>query len=356
MFSDDEFPTVEHRLFLSLWKSGVIDEEKYKAQHLCRFQRAARTDKGVSAIKQIVSALLPNDFKERLPKVNDLLPPEIRVIDCLRVTKSFDAKNYCDGRTYSYLMPSYALCPIEENTTEAFRLSIERLKQFNEILKLYLGTHNYHNFTSGKAPTDASAMRYIMAIDCCEPFLTNELEFVVIRVKGQAFMLHQIRKMIGLAIAVMRGFATKETIFRAFEGTRIDIPRAPGLGLLLEEVHYDQYNKKYGGDGDHEPIKWEHKYEEIHEFKHKYIYPVIIETEKRDKPMFEWLQTLVYHTYSEREQGLNDDPNAVGQDDDSSTALFRANRKILIQNSQKLENSLKEEQINDKIEVQVNQN
>ena len=315
---------------------------------MCRFQRAARTDKGVSAIKQIVSAQLPHDFKDSIEKVNDLLPPEIRLIDCLRVTKFFDAKNFCDARTYSYLMPSYALCSVEDNTTEEFRLSDEKLKEFNDILKLYLGTHNYHNFTSGKAPTDASAMRYIISMDCSTPFIKDDLEFVVVRVKGQAFMLHQIRKMIGLAIAVLRGVTTKDTILKAFQTTRIDIPKAPGLGLLLEEVHYDAYNKKYGGDGVHEPICWDHKNDIIEEFKHKYIYPVIVETEKKEKPMFEWLQTLLFHTYSEREQTANEDLNK-NEDDSQSSPIFNAHRKVLIENKEKSENSSKsDEQIEDK--------
>jgi len=49
-------------------------------------------------------------------------------------------------------------------------------------------------------------------------------------------MLHQIRKMVGFAIAIMRGFASKETLDFAFKWERVDIPIAPSLNLLLEEV------------------------------------------------------------------------------------------------------------------------
>ena len=38
--------------------------------------------------------------------------------------------------------------------------------------------------------------------------------------------------------------------------TQLDIPKAPGLGLMLEAVHYDGYDKKYSGDGLHESIDW----------------------------------------------------------------------------------------------------
>jgi len=38
---------------------------------------------------------------------------------------------------------------------------------------------------------------------------------------------------------------------------QVDVPKAPGLGLILDRVHYDGYNKKYGGDGLHEEITWD---------------------------------------------------------------------------------------------------
>ena len=49
-------------------------------------------------------------------------------------------------------------------------------------------------------------------------------------------MLHQIRKMVGLTIAILRGFATRETLDKAFKMERVDIPIAPSLNLLLEQV------------------------------------------------------------------------------------------------------------------------
>lgn len=69
-----------------------------------------------------------------------------------------------------------------------------------------------------------------------EPFTSKDLEFCELRVKGQSFMLHQIRKMVGLTIAVARGLASLQTLHRAWKTERLDLPVAPGLGLILEEV------------------------------------------------------------------------------------------------------------------------
>ena len=42
--------------------------------------------------------------------------------------------------------------------------------------------------------------------------------------------------MIGMAIAVVRGDADESVITDSWNTDRIDIPRAPGLGLMLDEV------------------------------------------------------------------------------------------------------------------------
>lgn len=220
-----------------------------------------------------------------------------------RVTQRFDCKNYCDSRTYSYMMPTYALAHMDEKTTLDFRASKQHLDEFNSILSKYLGTHNFHNFTSQKAATDPSALRFILSIECSQPFVRKNIEFVVVRIKGQSFMIHQIRKMVGLAIGIQRGFAPEESLAKSFEFDKIDIPVAPGLGLLLEEIHYDKYNRKYGGNGIHEQLVWDQYADLIQKFADDYIYTVIVDTEVEQMSMLNWLQLLPIHTFGARDPG-----------------------------------------------------
>ena len=49
------FKTIEGDLFLAFQKLGIMDEESFKYAQMIGFQRAARTDKGVSATRQVVS-------------------------------------------------------------------------------------------------------------------------------------------------------------------------------------------------------------------------------------------------------------------------------------------------------------
>lgn len=70
-----------------------------------------------------------------------------------------------------------------------------------------------------------------------ETFISNDTEFVVLEVKGQSFMLHQIRKMVATVVAIARNMISEETINEAFKTMdKMDIPLAPSLGLCLCHV------------------------------------------------------------------------------------------------------------------------
>jgi tRNA pseudouridine38-40 synthase len=70
------------------------------------------------------------------------------------------------------------------------------------------------------------------------------------------------------------------------------VPIAPALGLMLEHLHYDKYNERFGNDGVHKPLTWEHVQDKIDQFKEEYIFSNIIEREKRTRSMFNWLSQL----------------------------------------------------------------
>ena len=74
---------------------------------------------------------------------------------------------------------------------------------------------------------------------------------------------------------------------------------------MLEDVHYDKYNQKFGGDGIHEPISWSRWSHRVSEFRDQVIYPVMTATEKEERVMMSWLETLPLHTYETRKHGEN---------------------------------------------------
>lgn len=84
--------------------------------------------------------------------MNASLPKEIRVFAVKRVTKGFNSKDQCNARTYTYTLPTIALARHAEEGLEmkTYRLPDGRLDELNELLKMYEGTKNFHNFTSRK--------------------------------------------------------------------------------------------------------------------------------------------------------------------------------------------------------------
>ncbi|XP_054450312.1 pseudouridylate synthase 1 homolog isoform X2 [Pteronotus mesoamericanus] len=293
-----QFKTIEDDLVSALVRSGCIPENHGEDMRKMSFQRCARTDKGVSAAGQVVSlkVWLIDDILE---KINSHLPAHIRILGLKRVTGGFNSKNRCDARTYVYMLPTFAFAHKDHDVQdEMYRLSPETLQQVNRLLACYRGTHNFHNFTSQKGPREPSAQRYVLDMFCEEPFERDGMEFAVIKVKGQSFMTHQIRKMVGLVVAIVKGYAPEDALERSWGEAKMDVPKAPGLGLVLERVHFETYNRRFGRDGLHEPLDWAREAAAAAAFKEQHIYPTIISTERQERSMAQWLSTLPAHDFS----------------------------------------------------------
>ncbi|OXU29479.1 hypothetical protein TSAR_012937 [Trichomalopsis sarcophagae] len=327
------FNTIEEELIKAMLKADLITSEAFETIQNINFQRAARTDKGVSAVRQVVSLKLPEDPSKE--SINETLPEDIRVFAIKRVTKGFNSKSQCDARTYSYTMPTFALAPenlelfqemaeyndiekrmeqlsiIDGKPFHEYRLPQERKEKLTDLLKVLEGTHNFHNFTSKVLPLDPRAKRYIMSFIAEEPFVVNNMEFITLKVKGQSFMLHQIRKMVAMVIGVIRNIVPREEFEKTvFEQAKYDITIAPSLGLMLNIVHYDYYNKRYGSDGMHDTLDWAECDQEIAEFEKNFILKHVFDTELKEKPMLEWLATLQVGAYGVRDESRDQKDDA----------------------------------------------
>ncbi|CUS23173.1 LAQU0S08e03730g1_1 [Lachancea quebecensis] len=182
-----------------------------------------------------------------------------------------------DDPTYQ-LVKNYKL--IENAHRRAYRISEARLEAFRAAMKQYLGPHNFFNFTLGKEFKDPSAIRFMKEIKVSDPFVIGErnTEWVSIKIHGQSFMLHQIRKMISMATLVTRCSCPVDRITDAYKPQKINIPKAPALGLLLECPVYEGYNKRLKEFG-YNPIDFGKYQDKMDEFKMKHIYDKIYQEE-----------------------------------------------------------------------------
>ncbi|KAG8806874.1 tRNA pseudouridine synthase 1 [Serendipita sp. 401] len=226
--------TIEGALFNALVKVGSVSEDNSDDPAKVNIQRAARTDAGVHAARNLVSIKAIME----LPGVTDLvgllnkhLPEEIHVWDIVRTQNSFNARTSCDSRKYTYFMPTYMLLPpapasltanalldVEEGAYDVakhpfwksvanqpitpestlfmlrkkWRIDEETVSRFRAVLQEYIGTHNFWNFTIGREFKEAAAHRHMKSIEVSDPAIYGETEWLSVQIHGQSFMLHQI--------------------------------------------------------------------------------------------------------------------------------------------------------------------
>lgn len=180
---------------------------------------------------------------------------------------------------------------VEREARRNYRISKERLDLIRQVLKQYEGVHNFHNFTIQKTFRDPSAQRNMKTLSVSEPKIIENTEWLSIKIHGQSFMMHQIRKMIAMATLIVRCGTPITRIQDAFGNRSFNIPKAPGLGLLLEQPVYDAYNSRLDALG-YEPINFEKCKDEVEAFKFKHIYDKIYGEEDREHVFYKFFSFI----------------------------------------------------------------
>ncbi|CAD8092727.1 unnamed protein product [Paramecium sonneborni] len=207
--------------------------------------RGARTDRGVHALCNIISLKLQIDQKYcqsmtnnklvdkwnidwdlLINELNSQLPKDIKVNGIKHVTQSFNVKNQADQRMYNYISPQFSSSD-----------------QIQKICNEYLGTHNFHNYTSKKEYKDPSSKRFIQEFNV-QPFKFNEENYLKFTILGNSFMYHQIRKMIGTIYQIIQEKKDLEFIKQTFSEKQHSLYIAPQQGLYLREIKFFGYNMK----------------------------------------------------------------------------------------------------------------
>eukprot|EP01147_Barroeca_monosierra_P009309 gene9309-1576_t len=286
------YMTIEEDLLTAFYEAGLIPKEGYVKPQYIRFQRCARTDKSVSAARQVVSLeMFPDD--NAVEKINAKLPPSIRIFAIIPSTKGFNSKQAvqlrkfastlrCSARRYEYLLPTYALCPKEMPPRETYRVNSEQLSKFQQVLDTFVGTHRFHNYTSGKKMNDPSCKRHILYFKAL-PNVQN----IILK---------------GMAVAVTRGFADMQDVYNTMNKPAVDVPRIPGLGLYLDCVclHVLDLQSYHCRNAKTDLLTWESWDEEIETFKEKNIISEILRQEKHEQIIKMWLSNLYHHSYEAR--------------------------------------------------------
>lgn len=202
-------PTIEAELLKAFKKCGVYRELK-KAQ----FRKAARTDRGVSAVGQVVAL---DVFKEpNLRLINTCLPDDIAVLAAVEVGPRFDPRRHAQSKHYRYV------CEALSN----FDLPLAR-----RAAKLLKGTHDFKHLC--KHEQGRSTLRELKYAS------VRWQKILIFDFIAQAFLWQQVRRMISVLLAVGAGKLNLDELKRMLEGHAKQAMRpAPAEGLILVGVRY----------------------------------------------------------------------------------------------------------------------
>jgi tRNA pseudouridine38-40 synthase len=220
-------------------------------------QGSGRTDAGVHALAQVATFALqaPIPAENLKRALNRTLPPAIRISEARIVRNAFHARHSARAKIYEYRVLRGEECPpFLARYVYACRWVLD-FEALERAARTFVGEHDFRSFAA-KDPDMASregmysaeeqsgcagsTVRTIFASQwqrqSCEAG-----ELWVYRVRGNGFLHHMVRNLVGTMLEVGRGFLAMEDIsaILAAHSRAAAGPTAPARGLFLHSVEYD---------------------------------------------------------------------------------------------------------------------
>ena len=205
-------------------------------------QGSGRTDAGVHAAAQIASVQLESsipipNFRKAL---NDLLPAAIRVLDVEEVPADFHARRSAVAKTYRYRIYRSEICPPHLARYVYHHPFPLDEPQMAEAAGAVVGEHDFTSFAAvdperNKDGSEPDNVRTIFA----SAWKREEEEFVY-TVRGNGFLHHMVRNLVGTFLMVGKGSLMVADVRRILEARNRSAAAAtaPASGLWLVSVEY----------------------------------------------------------------------------------------------------------------------
>ena len=217
--------TVQKRIEDAL---SIIAKEKVETKG------AGRTDRGVHANDQKVTFKLDINIDEEHLKLalNSLVAPYIYIRDVKRVPDDFHPRFNVLRKEYIYKINLGEFNPLlyDYMFEPNYKLDIEKMK---ECAKIFLGIHNFKNFTSGERK-NYECIIYDIEFNKHDNIL--EIKFI-----GKSFYRYMVKNLVGAMLDVSNKKATLDDIKEALEHPEIkrQFKTAIPNGLYLAKIEYE---------------------------------------------------------------------------------------------------------------------
>jgi tRNA pseudouridine38-40 synthase len=213
-------------------------------------QGSGRTDAGVHARGQVASFWLeapipPENLRRAL---NRTLPEAIRVLGAATAPPEFHARHSARAKTYEYRIYRGEICPPWESRY-AWGLNWPlNLAAMQAAARPVVGAHDFTSFAasdpdqatrnSQEDDDDAERRGNVRTIFASE--WTRDGELLVYRVRGDGFLHHMVRNLVGTFVDVGRGRIAAGEVERILEARSRAAAgaTAPARGLFLDDVEY----------------------------------------------------------------------------------------------------------------------
>ena len=217
-------------------------------QHDVQVTGASRTDAGVHALAQIATfrterAIPLHGIRRGL---NSLLPERIAIRAADEVSEDFHPRFSATGKHYRYAIltrPDRSPLLRDRAWHHADPLALEPMR---EAARALIGEHDFAAFRAAGCSAKTT-LRRVDAIDFTRP----EPDLLAIDVRGNAFLRHMVRIIVGTLSECGTGrrpVSDVSEILASRDRTRAGVT-APAHGLTLVEVRYDGLRRvSSGGD------------------------------------------------------------------------------------------------------------
>ncbi len=215
-----------------------------------RVVAAGRTDTGVHAAGQVVSACVPAKWTavalERA--LNAVLPDDIWVAAVEEVSMDFHARYDALARGYMYRVGTQpaARSPFYRRWCWPMGQSLDAAL-LHEAAQRFTGTHSFERFARTGQPERGTR---------CTVLRSSWVEWAGLgfayRVMANRFLHHMVRYMVGTMVDVARrrrSMAEIDALLRGEAGIETS-PPAPAAGLCLVKVYYDEAELSQPDDGE----------------------------------------------------------------------------------------------------------